>query len=543
MFGIDQQVQQTADAYRGKPEMLQQKYAQNQQLIDLLALQKLKSDKEEASRQIALQMGNQGKPQTIADQRESQVLDMTKKEVIDEQAGVMQNKMKQMQMAQQKLMQSAGAPQMPAQATPQPQQPPAAGLAGLAAPNIQGMAGGGIVAFEGGGSTDKETKEEKDRREITERDRSGIAEYLAGVKDRALTVPRAIGSLLNVGRRVDNAIGIDTPYIQGTLFGPGSENYNSSVEANRANQAINASRRLPADEATPAYAGAVAQQAQTRDATQAAAAPPPQAAPQGTGGGTPMGNAPGTVGFGIQSLIGTKTPEEAARENEARAATAANYSPEEAATKRQDNQEKTAAYERNKFNRMLMAMAGQTSNYGAIAAGGAQAENDADQAMRERHRGNNEFINTGVASRIAGTKAGEARYKDVVAGMSQGVDAAVKQAQVASAAADRQLAREGMDYNKAAQVMATLTGRITTAKKIIDDAYTKGVNGLFITGGRKPTNAEQQVIDTFETTRRLGLAELDALIGPQLLAAEKKMGIPSSNGFSIVGIRPNTPPK
>ena len=151
MFGIDQQVQQTADAYRGKPEMLQQKYAQNQQLIDLLALQKLKSDKEEASRQIALQMGNQGKPQTIADQRESQVLDMTKKEVIDEQAGVMQNKMKQMQMAQQKLMQSAGAPQMPAQAAPQPQQPPAAGLAGLAAPNIQGMAGGGIVAFDQGG--------------------------------------------------------------------------------------------------------------------------------------------------------------------------------------------------------------------------------------------------------------------------------------------------------------------------------------------------------------------------------------------------------
>jgi hypothetical protein len=127
--------------------------------------------------------------------------------------------------------------------------------------------------------------------------------------------------------------------------------------------------------------------------------------------------------------------------------------------------------------------------------------------------------------------------------MAQGVDAAVKQAQVASAAADRQLTREGMDYNKAAQVMATLTGRITTAKKIIDDAYTKGVNGLFITGGRKPTNAEQQVIDTFETTRRLGLAELEALVGPQLLAAETKMGIPSTGGFSLVGVRPNTPPK
>jgi len=154
MFGIDQQVQQTADAYRGKPQMLQQKYAQNQQLIDLLALQKLKSDKEEASRQMALSM--QGKPPTIANQRESQVLDMTKKEVIDEQAGVMQNKMKQMQDAQRKVLQAAGAPQMPAQATPQPQEPPAAGLAGLPAPNIQGMAGGGIVAFDEGGTTGEE---------------------------------------------------------------------------------------------------------------------------------------------------------------------------------------------------------------------------------------------------------------------------------------------------------------------------------------------------------------------------------------------------
>jgi len=154
MFGIDQQVQQTADAYRGKPQMLQQKYAQNQQLIDLLALQKLKSDKEEASRQMALSM--QGKPPTIANQRESQVLDMTKKEVIDEQAGVMQNKMKQMQDAQRKVLQAAGAPQLPAQATPQPQEPPAAGLAGLPAPNIQGMAGGGIVAFDEGGTTGEE---------------------------------------------------------------------------------------------------------------------------------------------------------------------------------------------------------------------------------------------------------------------------------------------------------------------------------------------------------------------------------------------------
>jgi hypothetical protein len=544
MFGIDQQVQQTADAYRGKPQMLQQKYAQNQQLIDLLALQKLKSDKEAASRQMALSMG--GKPPTIADQRESQVLDMTKKEVVDQQAGIMQQKMQQQQDAQKKLLQSAGAPQMPGQATPQPQQPPSAGLAGLPANNIapKMMAGGGIVAFGGGGSTDKEKEQrERDRAAVT----NTIEQLIAAGKD-VLTAPgRGIaGAAESVITRPLRAAGVPLPYLPESFYGGDRESLTPYADKlareSAANQAINASRRLPADEATPAYAGAVARQAQARDEAQPPA-PPPQAAPQGTGGGTPMGNAPGTVGFGIQSLIGTKTPEEAARENEARAAAAANFNPEERAGKQRMIDERSASYDRNKLARALMAMSGYSSPALAIAAGGGQAANDADQAMRERQRGENELIDIGPASRIAGTKAGESRFKDVLAGMAQGVDAAVKQAQVASAAADRQLAREGMDYNKAAQVMATLTGRITTAKKIIDDAYTKSVNGLFITGGRKPTNAEQQAIDTFETTRRLGLAELDALIGPQLLAAEKKMGIPSSNGFSIVGIRPNTPPK
>ena len=151
MYGIDQQVEQTADAYRGKPQLLQQKYAQNQQLIDLLALQKLKSDKENAARQISLQMGGQGTPPTVAQQRESEVMDMTKQEVVEEQAGVMQNKMRQQQEAQKKLLQAAGAPGI-AGAMPQP----TAGIAGVAAPNIQGMAGGGIVAFEEGGDVGEE---------------------------------------------------------------------------------------------------------------------------------------------------------------------------------------------------------------------------------------------------------------------------------------------------------------------------------------------------------------------------------------------------
>jgi hypothetical protein len=324
MFGIDQQVQQTADAYRGKPQMLQQKYAQNQQLIDLLALQKLKSDKEEASRQMALQMGGQGKPPTIADQRESQVLDMTKKEVVDQQAGVMQNRMQQQQAAQQKLLQSAGAPQMPAQAMPQQQQPPAQGLAGLPAPNIQGMAGGGIVAFDEGG----QAGEEEARRAMEQR------------------------------------------------------------------------RQQPA--------------------------------PQQTRESAPQGN----MQAGLARLLGIDPEAIYQRRNE-EAARASNYTPEERAVKQRQIDERSASYDRNKLARALMGMAGYSSPALAIAGGGAAAANDADQAMRERQRGEGQLVDMGPASRMAGLKAGETAYGHAMPGLVSGVKAGVDLAQVGEQGAAR----------------------------------------------------------------------------------------------------------
>jgi len=322
MFGIDQQVQQTADAYRGKPQMLQQKYAQNQQLIDLLALQKLKSDKEEASRQMALSM--QGKPPTIADQRESQVLDMTKKEVIDEQAGIMQNKMRQMQEAQKKVLQAAGAPQMPGQATPQPQEPPSAGLAGLAAPNIQGMAGGGIVAFDQGGSTGEE-------------------------------------------------------------------------EARRAME-------------------------QRRQQPQAA--PQQQTAPQGS------------MQAGLNSLLAIRPEDVYERRREA-AARDTNYTPEERAAKERMIQERSAADKDAELINFLLGGAGRSTNAGAIAAGGAAAQNTRNQALAARQRAEGELIDIGPASRAAGLKAGETAYGHAMPGLISGVKAGVDLAQTGEAAATR----------------------------------------------------------------------------------------------------------
>jgi len=71
-------IQRKKDAYQNNPQALQQRYQQNKQLTDLLALQQLKTEKEAAARDIQLKM--QQNPQTIAQQREQEVLGLIKQE-------------------------------------------------------------------------------------------------------------------------------------------------------------------------------------------------------------------------------------------------------------------------------------------------------------------------------------------------------------------------------------------------------------------------------------------------------------------------------
>jgi len=154
--GIDQQVQQKVDAYRSNPGALQQRYKENQQLMDLLALQKIKSEKEQGAREMQMAMEN--RPETIAQQREQEVLGLTKQELsnkVDQVSGTMGQK----QAVQQKNIQRAAAGQPPAQRMPvAPSAPPRrmAGVASQPAPNMARMAGGGIVSFAEGGDVGRE---------------------------------------------------------------------------------------------------------------------------------------------------------------------------------------------------------------------------------------------------------------------------------------------------------------------------------------------------------------------------------------------------
>jgi hypothetical protein len=130
MAGIDSIVNTRAEQFASNPQALMQRYSMNQNLLDLLALQKLKQEKEAAARNLQMQM--QPPPATVKDQLQGQVLDMTKREVAQAAApGLAQLGQ---QIAADRVRQAVGA---------------GGGLPSQPAPNMEGMAEGGIVGYNG----------------------------------------------------------------------------------------------------------------------------------------------------------------------------------------------------------------------------------------------------------------------------------------------------------------------------------------------------------------------------------------------------------
>lgn len=158
-MAIDQDIEQRVNAYRNNPQALQQRYAQNQQLLDLLALQRLKSEKDDAARKVQMEM--QQNPQTIKQQREQQLLDMTKQDLAKQTAGIMQTAQQRQQKNMQRIAKQGAA-------SPQQMQRVASGLGALAQRQQQQaprrMAAGGVVALQAGGDvTQAEIAEYKRR--------------------------------------------------------------------------------------------------------------------------------------------------------------------------------------------------------------------------------------------------------------------------------------------------------------------------------------------------------------------------------------------
>ena len=167
--GLDAQVEQRMDAYRGNPQQLQQRYGKNKELLDLLALQKLTSEKKQVA--ADMQLKAQQNPNTIAQQREQEALALVKGEMggtlgelTGRTASTLGQKQKTSQQNMQRIAKGAGKPPagiagLPGLSGGQPARPPAnpqaQGLAGarMAQAVAQGgpvrMAQGGIIGFAG----------------------------------------------------------------------------------------------------------------------------------------------------------------------------------------------------------------------------------------------------------------------------------------------------------------------------------------------------------------------------------------------------------
>jgi hypothetical protein len=143
-------VDDRVSAYMGNTKPLEQRYAMSQDLLDLLALQKIKSQKDAAARQMQMQMAQQQAQNgeagmTVAQQREKEVTDMTKNELAQQRGDTAEQQASKQQEMMQKMMGGvAGAPGAAMAAQPQ----------AMAAGGIVGYADGGAVGFSAGGDVD-----------------------------------------------------------------------------------------------------------------------------------------------------------------------------------------------------------------------------------------------------------------------------------------------------------------------------------------------------------------------------------------------------
>lgn len=174
-MSIDQQINDRVRAFSGNPAKLAQRYSYSKDLLDLLTLQKLQSDKNAVAKQMQAAAAGNIPTDTIKGQREKEIQQRTQQEVAQQMGmsvprppmGGMPNPAMggRPPMGGMPPAGIAGArPRPPMQGAPQGiaaaqgQRPnPMGGVAGLPT-RPMGMANGGIVNFKVGGDVDEEQK-------------------------------------------------------------------------------------------------------------------------------------------------------------------------------------------------------------------------------------------------------------------------------------------------------------------------------------------------------------------------------------------------
>lgn len=129
MANIDSQINDRMAAYAGNPQALMQRYAQTQELVDLLALQKMKNDRAAAA--TSIQSAMQTDTSTYKGQLEQEAMQGARNDILRSMApGIQQQGVRTAQMQNRAAM---GIPTQPA-------------------PNMRFAASGGLIGYADGGA-------------------------------------------------------------------------------------------------------------------------------------------------------------------------------------------------------------------------------------------------------------------------------------------------------------------------------------------------------------------------------------------------------
>jgi hypothetical protein len=569
-------VEDRVSAYRGNPAPLQQRYAMSQDLLDLLALQKIKSEKEAAARDMQLKMGQQaaaqgGEPPTIAAQREKEVMDLTKNELAQQRGDTAQQQQAQQQAMAQKMMGGIAA---------------APGAQAAAQPKM--MATGGIVAFAEGGDTGKKPLDEEAKREIARAQMKGDREALMGVLrklgaagyDVATAIPRGLAGAIDTAiiRPARAITGKEIPYL------------GSAIDTESITPAMDALRREEAQPTGPAPDNrALLNQADASLRAQPPAAPRPPAptglaglpgaqaapstVPRPTAPAAPAAPAPtaGTPGDPLaealrkQSIEGMNIDPEAVERRRREETQKLMEFPEEQARRRAAIDEQRKLYgqdfdperqRREGIKQFLINAGGR--RYGEFA-GGAKGAMGYDAAQRkaqlERAKGLEDMeqglfgLKKGAVEK--GLSAGEKGYEQssilkrqgmetgrgVYATETQARDNAmsreIDRLKVAASNEANRISREGLNLNRAQTLYSTTINRMQQLERKLDEDFSSQ-NGMLIMAEQsgKMDTAQKQQLDIARMELQRQKAALRSEMEPVLAPIRKQLGATSSAGMS-----------
>ena len=367
--------------------------------------------------QMAQQQAKEGQPPTIAEQREQEVLDLTKNEVQQQQYALRAQQQQQQQAAMQKLLSGIAA---------------APGAMSAAQP--QAMAAGGIVAFVGGGAVEAAEKRLSQAQQAAQQ--YGVAQRNMdpkGYKAAQQEVEAARAELMRVtASQAEAAAGLGAARGLGMLRGvqgiqppaappaapaapPAPLSFGADVAERRRQELPATPTAPPAPTATPRPAAPPAGIATT--------APPTQS-------GAELATYDMVKGAqGVTTDALNQNPEKIRKDRAKEAEAVARYTSEELAEKRSRVAELQAlqpSEQALRDRRLIAGLLGAQSGYGIGSTLGAfgrasVSEGERQEAAQranvlERQKMLDQLLEAGVAARKKGFEAGTAAEKDVRAG-------------------------------------------------------------------------------------------------------------------------------